>query len=141
MSELPRLVYYKFDPDEKPWLLRRTADYNPETNEIRIYYAPKIVPISNSLRRFKILFHEFIHWLIPSYKSKYGYYFVSLHALNDFFNKIVNGLIDLDTKWIFIESAKQGVKELFSRINQSHFESYRIGCIEYKRRKREKRGL
>jgi hypothetical protein len=136
MSELPRLIYYKFDPNEEPWLLRRTADYNPETNEIRIYYAPKIKPIPNPLRRFKTLFHEFIHWSIPSYKTKYGYYFISLHALNDFFNKIVNGLIDRDKKWIFIECETKGVKELFSGIKQHHLKSYCINYIDYKHKKR-----
>jgi len=138
MRKLPRLVYYRFDPDEEPWLLGRTADYNPETDKMRIYYAPKFQPIPNPLRQFKILFHEFIHCLIPSYKSKYGYYFVSLHALNDFFNKIVNGLIARDTKWIFSESVKQGVKELFSRIKQFHFDSYSIDYVEYKHKKERK---
>ena len=126
MKDLPKLVYYEADPDEEPWIPNegRTADYNPERNEIRIYYAPKTLPIPNPIRRFKILFHEFIHWLIPSYKSKNGYHFILFHVLNDFFNKIINGLINRDRKWIFIEQETRGMKELFSQIKRHYLTKY-----------------
>ena len=138
MKWLPKLVFYKADPNWEPWLFDegRTAEYNPETNKIRIYYAPKTLPIPNQLRRFKILFHEFIHWLTPSYKSKYGYYFILFHVLNDFFNKIIDGLISRDRNWIFIDRETKGVKEVFSQIAQHHNSHYLQNVFFSKRRER-----
>lgn len=106
MNTLPKLVYYYVNPDEEPWFILdvRFGDYNARTNKMTIYYStnPLLHP-RHPIRNFITIFHEFIHWLIPSYMSKSPFrdLGVYLHSFHDVLWMITRALINRDKNWIY----------------------------------------
>lgn len=72
------------------------AYYDPTKHEIIMHYPTPL----NSFRKVWTIFHELIHSLTPKVNPNYSFS-IHLHALHDFFNHIITGLMLREKSWIY----------------------------------------